>query len=51
MRVGHFELDAIDSAGNVKIGCHAIDYAEMTRLAVQEVPDVVRPCFPLPVPS
>ena len=28
----HFELDAIDSAGNVKIGCHAIDYAEMTRL-------------------
>jgi hypothetical protein len=49
MRVGHFELDAIDSHGNVRIGCHFIGYDEMARLAVREVPELVKPCFPLPV--
>ena len=48
MRVGALELDAIDPAGDVRVGCHSIAYDEMTRLAVREVPDFVRPCFQLP---
>lgn len=47
--VGHFQVDSIDEMGNIKAGCHSLDYAEMQRLAVKEVPDLVKPCFPLPV--
>jgi hypothetical protein len=34
MHVGHYVIDEIDIAGNLKAGCHQIDYAEMERLAV-----------------
>jgi hypothetical protein len=47
-RAGDFELERIDENGNIKIGCHRIDFAEMQRLAVQQVPDLVAPRFPLP---
>lgn len=33
IRVGDFELDAIDTAGNVQIGCHAIKRSEIERVA------------------
>ena len=48
MRAGHFQLDAIDTQGNISIGCHRIAFDEMQRLAVREVPKTVRACYPLP---
>ena len=33
---GSFELDRIDSDGSIKIGCHAIRFDEMQRLAIRE---------------
>jgi hypothetical protein len=47
---GSFELDRIDSSGSIRIGCHAIAFDEMQRLAIRETPQLVRPRFPLPVP-
>jgi hypothetical protein len=49
MRAGHFTLSAIDVAGNITIGCHFIEFAEMERLAVREVPHLAAPCFGLPM--
>ncbi len=33
--VGHFALDSIDAAGNVKIGCHSVERDEIERIAAQ----------------
>lgn len=33
IRVGHFRVDSIDSAGTMRAGCHTIHAAEMERLA------------------
>lgn len=49
MPVGSFQLDRIAPDGAINVGCHTIGFPAMTRLAVQEVPELVRPCFPLPV--
>jgi hypothetical protein len=48
VKVGHFTLDSIDAEGNCKIGCHYLDFMEMERLAVQVVPHLVKPRYPLP---
>ena len=48
MRAGSFELDSITPNGGIQIGCHAIAFEEMERLAIQEVPQAVKPRFPLP---
>jgi hypothetical protein len=46
--VGVYQLDAIDAQGNIRAGCHTIAFDEMQRLAVREVPHMVRPSYPLP---
>lgn len=46
--VGTFHVDSISPMGNIKAGCHVLDFAEMTRVAIKECPEIVRPCFPLP---
>ncbi len=46
--VGHFQVDSIDESGNIKAGCHTLQWPEVLRLAVQEVPEYVRPIYPLP---
>ncbi len=51
IRVGHFNVDSIDAQGNLKAGCHTIEYSEMLRLAIREVPHMVKPCFGLPAVS
>lgn len=33
IRVGHFTVDAIDSTGDFRAGCHSIQWAEVERLA------------------
>lgn len=33
IRLGHFRLDSVDANGNVKAGCHYVEYAECERLA------------------
>lgn len=33
IRVGHFQIDSIDSAGNFRAGCHRINWPEVERLA------------------
>lgn len=47
-RAGAFELDSIDARGNIRVGCHTIAFEEMLRLAVREVPHLVKAQFPLP---
>jgi hypothetical protein len=49
MTAGHFQLDAIDTEGNIAIGCHRIRFSEMNRLAVREVPAMVKPRYALPM--
>lgn len=49
IRVGHFNVDSIDAQGNLRAGCHTLEYSEMLRLAVREVPHLVRACFGVPV--
>jgi len=46
--VGVYQLDAIDAEGNIRAGCHTIAFDEMQRLAVREVPHLVRASFPVP---
>jgi hypothetical protein len=46
--VGVYQLDAIDAEGNIRAGCHTIGFAEMQRLAIREVPHLVRASFPVP---
>jgi hypothetical protein len=48
MQAGAFELDRIDSEGNISIGCHRIAFGEMQRLAIKEAPAMVKPRFPVP---
>lgn len=48
IRVGHFNVDAIDAAGNMRAGCHELKWEEMLRLAIREVPQLVKPSFGLP---
>lgn len=48
IRVGHFNVDAIDEQGNMRAGCHELKWEEMLRLAVREVPHLVKPSFGLP---
>lgn len=33
IRMGLFQIDRIDAEGNVKAGCHSVEYAEVARLA------------------
>jgi hypothetical protein len=33
--LGHYELSEISTEGNIIVGCHTIEYAELRRLAVQ----------------
>lgn len=33
IRVGNFHIDSIDEKGNVKAGCHFVDFAEINRFA------------------
>ncbi len=33
VRVGHFQIDSIDSAGNIRAGCHVINWPEIERIA------------------
>lgn len=33
VRLGHFRLDSVDTAGNVRAGCHYVEYAECEGLA------------------
>ncbi|MGZ5552587.1 MAG: hypothetical protein ACXWHF_03000, partial [Chthoniobacterales bacterium] len=47
-RAGHFELDSIDATGGINIGCHRIEFGEMLRLAVREVPQMVLAAYPVP---
>jgi hypothetical protein len=35
LRVGHFQVDAIDEAGNLTAGCHRISRQELDRIAQQ----------------
>jgi hypothetical protein len=35
IHIGHFRIDAIDTEGNVRAGCHFIKRDEMERLATQ----------------
>jgi hypothetical protein len=46
--VGVYQLDAIDAEGNIMAGCHTIGFNEMQRLALREVPHLVRASFPVP---
>lgn len=48
IRVGTYSVDRIDPDGTLHAGCHHLDFAEMQRLAIREIPDRVRPCSPLP---
>ena len=47
-RVGAFHLQAIDAEGNCTVGCHHLQFSEMERLAVREVPALVKARYPLP---
>lgn len=50
--IGPYQLDSIDSAGNVKAGCHTLTFDEMEACAVREmIPAELAPTFPLPVPT
>ena len=33
IHLGHFALDAVDSAGNVRAGCHEVAWEEIQRVA------------------
>lgn len=46
--VGHFQLDSVTADGDIKAGCHTIAWSEMLRLALLEVPHVVKATFPVP---
>ncbi len=48
MQAGHFELESIDTDGNIKIGCHHIRFEDMAALALREIPQHVAYSFPLP---
>jgi hypothetical protein len=49
IRVGHFNVDSIDVDGNMRAGCHSIQFEEMQRLAIREIPERVKARYPLPV--
>lgn len=49
LKVGAFTVDEITPKGNLRAGCHLLGFDEMTRLAVQEVPELVKAPYPLPV--
>lgn len=36
VRVGHFQVDSIDSEGNMRAGCHSFAWREIERLAIRE---------------
>jgi hypothetical protein len=46
--VGHFTVSNIEADGTLHAGCHTIGFDAMLRLAVREVPEVVKACFPVP---
>lgn len=47
-KVGFYQLNEIKADGTCRIGCHTLDFAEMERLAVREVPHLVRARYPVP---
>lgn len=48
MKIGFFSLASVDTEGNITAGCHHIEWSEMFRLAMREIPHAVKPQFPLP---
>jgi hypothetical protein len=48
IQVGDFMLTSISASGDIRVGCHEIHYEEMAELAWREVPELVKPCFPVP---
>ena len=34
IHLGHFALDAVDNAGNVRAGCHEVAWEEIQRVAI-----------------
>lgn len=50
VKVGYYTLNSIDANGDCRIGCHRLDFIEMERLAVREVPHLVKARYPLPSP-
>jgi hypothetical protein len=47
--VGPYQLDEISEHGDITAGCHHIAWSEIEACAVREIPDQLRPTFPLPV--
>jgi hypothetical protein len=50
IRCGVFQLTKITKDGDCVVGCHYLMFDEMERLAIKEVPRLVKPRYPLPVP-
>lgn len=48
IKVGLFALACIDAEGNITAGCHTLEWSEMLRLALKEVPHLVRAQYPVP---
>lgn len=48
IKVGFFALACIDAEGNITAGCHTLEWSEMLRLALKEVPHLVRAQYPVP---
>lgn len=46
--IGAFRLDSIDAEGTLRAGCHTIGFETMLRLAIREVPHLVKARYPLP---
>lgn len=49
IRVGHFQVDSVDSAGNFRAGCHAFNWPEVERVAklagVYDAPAIESPAL------
>jgi hypothetical protein len=48
IKVGTYAVDKIDADDTLHAGCHHLDFAEMQRLAIETIPERVRPAYPLP---
>lgn len=46
--LGAFTIDVVRPDGAIRAGCHTLEYAEVLRLAIREIPHTVRPTYPLP---
>jgi hypothetical protein len=48
--LGDFAMTRINADGSIIAGCHTVSWHEIERLAVRELPELVKPRYPLPVP-